>query len=160
MSTDFKYTKKRHSWAFLGSKAWFTLWKWFWRLSKRFYSETPHPCSHFDTNIEVVTMKIFSASESEKRKISIYLNFCNWSKHLSLTKLAPKRQLIILFLNFKNRKNILKILSVIFLPFKKTFWEITFKIPNREYQIMWLITKMYIPTRHIFFFICAFHSVT
>ena len=29
--------------------------------SNRVYSECPHPCGHFDTKIEVVTMKYISA---------------------------------------------------------------------------------------------------
>ena len=43
------------------SKTWFTLWKGFQMWSTRVDSESPHPCGHFDIQIEVVTMKNITA---------------------------------------------------------------------------------------------------
>ena len=46
----------------------------------------------------------------------IYLHFCNWSKNLILTILAPNMQFLIFFQKgFKSRKTILQIISVTFL---------------------------------------------
>ena len=54
MSTDFYYT---HFLAFMGSKTWFTLWKWFPMWSTKVDSESPFLCGHFDTKIVVVKLK-------------------------------------------------------------------------------------------------------
>ena len=55
----FPIHKKRHFWAFIGSKTRFTLWKWFQMWSTRIIinSECPHLYGNFDTKIEVNTMK-------------------------------------------------------------------------------------------------------
>ena len=59
LSYNFHYTQRRvFLLAFLGSKTWFTC---FQMWSTRVDSESPNLCNHFDTKIEVVTIKIIRA---------------------------------------------------------------------------------------------------